>query len=138
MCKPGSGQSAFINPCNMDMLTTIITALISSISTGSITYLVTLNSAKKKANAEAESSELNNVLVAIKIWREMAEQLSVELNELRMKYDGVLSTVVELKGSIDKLNASNTRILAMLNKMKPDNFTKIIEDIKRELEHAKS
>lgn len=120
------------------MLTTIITALISSISTGSITYLVTLNSAKKKANAEAESSELNNVQVAIKIWREMAEQLSVELNELRMKYDGVLSTVVELKSSIDKLNASNTRILAMLNKMKPDNFTKIIEDIKRELEHAKS
>jgi len=121
----------------MDYINTIIAAIISSGFTGTVTYWVTFKSMRKKASAEADSAELNNVQVAIKIWRDMAQDLAVKLDELQTKYDSVLTQVDEMRKSIDKLNTSNARILTLLNKMKPENFQRIISEIEKELKNAR-
>lgn len=42
---------------------------------------------RKKSNAEAKGSELQNVEHAIKIWRETAEKLSARVDELSKEID---------------------------------------------------
>lgn len=42
---------------------------------------------RKKSNAEAKGSELENVEHAIKIWRETAEKLSARVDELSKEID---------------------------------------------------
>jgi hypothetical protein len=42
---------------------------------------------RKKSNAEAKGSELENVEHAIKIWRETAEKLSARVDELSLEMD---------------------------------------------------
>ena len=50
---------------------------------GIIGYFVT----RKKTNADAKGSELQNVEHAIKIWRETAEKLSARVDELSKEID---------------------------------------------------
>jgi len=50
---------------------------------GIIGYFVT----RKKSNADAKGSELENVEHAIKIWRETAEKLSARVDELSKEID---------------------------------------------------
>jgi hypothetical protein len=50
---------------------------------GIIGYFVT----RKKTNADAKGSELENVEHAIKIWRETAEKLSARVDELSKEID---------------------------------------------------
>ena len=50
---------------------------------GIIGYFVT----RKKTNADANGSELENVEHAIKIWRETAEKLSARVDELSKEID---------------------------------------------------
>ena len=106
--------------------------------------LFSLKAQRKKVKAEAqhqeavaESSELDNVEKAIKIWREMAESLKEELSDSRKKYDNLMTEVRELKKSICKLNTINTKILGLLDKMSPENYEKLIVEIKREIEQSK-
>jgi len=42
---------------------------------------------RKKSNADAKGSELENVEHAIKIWRETAEKLSARVDELSLKVE---------------------------------------------------
>jgi len=121
----------------MDYINTILAAVISSGFTGSVTYWVTFKAMRKKSNAEADAAELTNTQTMIKMWRDMAQDLADKLNELQIKYDSVLVQVDEMRKSIDKLNTSNARILTLLNKMKPENFTRIISEIEKELKNAR-
>ena len=122
----------------------IISNVLALIMGGGFIYMLTIRAQKKKANAEAqgaeamaESTELDNVEKAIKIWREMAESLRQELAASHEKYEAVVIQVNELKKSIDRLNSTNAKILRMLDKMSPSNFDKLIAEIKQELEHAR-
>ena len=123
----------------------IISNLIALAMGGGFIYMLTIRAQRKKAAAEAqgaealaESTELDNVEKAIKIWREMAESLREELAASREKYEAVVIQVNELKKSIDRLNTTNAKILRMLDKMSPSNFDKLITEIKQELEHART
>ena len=50
--------------------------------------------ARKKTNAEAKGSELENVEQAIKIWRETAEKLSARVDELSKEIDELRADLV--------------------------------------------
>ena len=123
----------------------IISFVMNFILGGGIVTLFTLNSKKKQATAsaqvteaQADSTELDNVEKAITIWRDMAENLKKEMTEYRDKYEKVYVQVLALKRSIDKLNATNNKILKMLNKIDPENWEKTISEIKQEIDKVQN
>jgi len=107
---------------------------------GFLITMLTLRSKRKQAGAEAkgaeanaESTELDNVTKAIGIWREMAQSLSNELTESRTKYEEVLSLVTRLQKSVDRLNCTNGKILRLLDKISHENLEKTVAEIKDEI-----
>jgi chromosome segregation ATPase len=123
----------------------IISLVLNFVLGGGIVTLFTFHQKKQKAAADAEiasaqagSQELDNVEKAIAIWRDMAENLRKEMMDYRDKYEKVYVQVLALKRSIDKLNATNTKILKMLNKINPENWEKTINEIKSELDKVQN
>ncbi len=51
---------------------------------------------RKKSNAEAKGSELENVEQAIKIWRETAEKLSKRVDELSAEVDELRKDLISV------------------------------------------
>lgn len=121
--------------------------LISSIvnlifGSGLVISLFTLRSYKRKAKAEAqqtiaqaESTELDNIEKAIKIWREMAENFKDELKISQEKYEEVLKEVSELKEAVKRLNVTNRKILKLLATITHENFENVAKEIRDEIEH---
>ena len=110
---------------------------------GIIITFITLKAQRKKADAEADgaiatadSTELDNVEKAIKIWREMAMELKNELTTARTKYEEVSVQVEALRKDVQKLNTISTRILKMLDKITHENLEKMVETIKDEIQKS--
>jgi chromosome segregation ATPase len=123
----------------------IISVMLNLLFGGGIIAMLTIKSQRKKAFAEAqgaeasaESTELDNMEKAVKIWRETAEAFKQEVAESRAKYEEIVAQVNELKKSIDRLNSTNAKILRLLDKMSPSNFEKMVTEIRNELEHART
>jgi archaellum component FlaC len=74
----------------MEWITEVVKILGSVGGGGVIGYFVT----RKKTNAEAKGSELENVEQAIKIWRETAEKLSLRVDELSKEIDELRADLV--------------------------------------------
>jgi archaellum component FlaC len=51
---------------------------------------------RKKSNAEAKGSELENVEQAIKIWRETAEKLSARVDELSKEVEELRNDLISV------------------------------------------
>lgn len=105
--------------------------------TGFILTFITLKSAKKKANAEADNAaaqvkttELDNVQEAIKIWREMAEGLKNELEGYKNSHGEMTKELDALRKEVKKLTAINSKILNLLDKLTPENMDEIKSKIK--------
>lgn len=101
---------------------------------GLFASLVNLRSVKKeatskaeKAAAEARADEIKNVESAIKIWREIAEDMSAKYNE-------VSNQVQLLSNEVIKLRKSNNKIASVLNKITHENLEESVINIKKELE----
>lgn len=75
---------------------------------------------RKKTNAEAKGSELENVEQAIKIWRETAEKLSKRVDELSAEVD-------ELRKDLISVHRENKQLKDYLYKKGID-FTLIQKD----------
>lgn len=98
----------------------------------------------KKAEAEAEISELDSVEKAIKIWRETAESLLQELNKriddnkkLGEEISKLNDTITSLYAEVNKLKSINNRILCALNNITPDNAKEVVNKLNQEIEkHA--
>jgi len=75
---------------------------------------------RKKSNAEAKGSELENVEQAIKIWRETAEKLSKRVDELSAEVD-------ELRKDLISVHRENKQLKDYLYKKGID-FTLIQKD----------
>ena len=97
--------------------------------------LVTLRSTRlraeseaRKAKAEAKTTEIENVESAIKIWRDLA-------NEMSKKYDLVLEELEKLRREVNRLNRINTKIMKLLDKITPENMEAIVEQIKNEIQN---
>lgn len=102
--------------------------------------LVTLKSVKKeagskaeKAAAEARADEIKNVESAIKIWREIAEDMSVKYNDMSEKCDALSKSVENLSTEVTRLRLSNNRIIKLLDKITPENLEHVVAEIKDEL-----
>jgi len=121
--------------------TSIIITVISALFGGGIGSVLTFKATRKKAGAEAkgaeataESTELDNVEKAIKIWREMAESLKLELEASRKNYDEVARQVEALRKEVQKLNTISQRILKKLDKITHENLDQMVEEIKQEIQ----
>ena len=72
-----------------DWFTNILTATIAS--------LATYFSTRKKENVDIQGGELSNTQEAIKIWREMAQEMTDKVKELSEKIDHLTAEVHSLK-----------------------------------------
>lgn len=113
------------------------------LASGGLVTLFTLRSARQKAAAEAkkveagvDADELDNVEKAIAIWRKMAEDLQVALNDQQKRYDAVVRQMTQVQSTLDKVHRSNTEILKKLAQITTENLNETIEDIKKELHNA--
>lgn len=117
-----------------------ITILVSSLLSGGITAIVTLRSTKKKSEQDVKTAiqetkklELDNVEKAVQIWRELAEKFEKELTESQKRNEKFARQIEQLEKKVDKLNTTSNKILKMIDKITPQNFEKIVEQIKKEL-----
>jgi peptidoglycan hydrolase CwlO-like protein len=66
--------------------------------TGAIGAFVSWLIGRKKENVEVQGNEITNTQEAIKIWREMAEDMSNKVKELSDKVDALTTEVQNLRG----------------------------------------
>ena len=93
-----------------DWFTNILTALIASIAT----YFST----RKKENVDIQGGELSNTQEAVKIWRELAQDMSDKVKELSDKIDILTAEVHSLKSENSTLK-SKLNLLDENNQVKP-------------------
>jgi archaellum component FlaC len=65
--------------------------------TGALGAFVSWLVGKKKENVEIQTSEISNVQEAIKIWKEMAQELKEEVAELKEKVETLTTEVHTLR-----------------------------------------
>jgi len=80
-----------------DWFTNILTATIAS--------LATYFSTRKKENVDIQGGELSNTQEAIKIWREMAQEMTDKVKELSEKIDHLTAEVHSLKSENSSLKS---------------------------------
>lgn len=93
-----------------DWFTNIITALVAS--------LATYFSTRKKENVDIQGGELSNTQEAVKIWRELAQDMSDKVKELSDKIDILTAEVHSLKSENSALK-SKLNIIDENNQVKP-------------------
>lgn len=93
-----------------DWFTNILTALVAS--------LATYFSTRKKENIEIQGGELSNTNEAIKIWRELAQDMTDKVKELSEKIDILTAEVHSLKSENSSLK-SKLNLLDENNEVKP-------------------
>jgi peptidoglycan hydrolase CwlO-like protein len=93
-----------------DWFVNILSALAASVGT----YLTT----RKKENVDIQGGELSNTQEAIKIWREMAQEMSDKVKELSDKIDNLTAEVHSLKSENSTLK-SKLNLIDENNQIKP-------------------
>ncbi len=93
-----------------DWFTNILTALVAS--------LATYFSTRKKENIEIQGGELSNTNEAIKIWRELAQDMTDKVKELSEKIDILTAEVHSIKSENSSLK-SKLNLLDENNEVKP-------------------
>ena len=68
-----------------------------------ITFILT----RQKNVADIKKTELETVEIAVKIWREMAQDFETKLEQMEDKYNDLLNEVRLLRAENKKLKASN-------------------------------
>jgi len=90
-------------------------------ATGALGAFISWIFGKRKEDVEVKGSELDNTEKAVKLWREMAEELKKQVDELSGKVDTLMQEVhnlrlenAELRQNIDankrKGNQSNKKV----------------------------
>jgi predicted RNase H-like nuclease (RuvC/YqgF family) len=77
---------------NIDFENVILPAIVSSIS-GIFGWVI----GRKRESVEVQGSEITNTQEAIKIWREMAQEMSDKVKELSDKVDALTQEVHSLR-----------------------------------------
>jgi predicted RNase H-like nuclease (RuvC/YqgF family) len=73
--------------------------------TGIIGAFVSWLVGRKKENVEVQGSEITNTQEAIKIWREMAQEMSDKVKELGEKVDALTQEVHSLRSENSELKS---------------------------------
>lgn len=113
-----------------ELISTVINIVLGG---GLIVTLATLRSTRQeagakaeKAAAEARADEIKNVESAIKIWREVAENMTDKYTDLSVQ-------VENLAKEVNRLRQVNNKILKLLDKITPDNLEHTVNEIKEQL-----
>lgn len=122
----------------------VVSTVVASIFGGGfVGSFLTVRAQRKKATAEAkgaeanaESTELDNVEKAIKIWREMAENLKSQRDEALNSFTEMSKQVEALRRDVKKLNSTNQKILKLLDKISHENLESTVEEIKSEIQKS--
>ena len=104
-------------------------SLASSILTATVTWLLARRkniADARKAEAEAKASELDVIEDAIKIWRELAEDLKKQVQ--RLSDDNKA-----LECEVGKLRLINNKILRALDKINADNAEMVVNQLKKDI-----
>jgi predicted nucleic acid-binding Zn-ribbon protein len=116
----------------MEYVSMILNALLGG---SLIVTLVTLRPARRKANAEAKASDLDNIQEIIGIWKKAVEDLKVELAETRERHESLNESMQrELEGlrrAVARLTNVNNRMVKLLDKITPENLEAMVEQIKQ-------
>lgn len=83
-------------------------------ATGALGAFVSWIFGRRKENVEVQASEINNVQEAIKIWKDMAQELKEEVAELKEK-------VEQLTSEVHTLRAENISLRSKLGINNEDN-----------------
>lgn len=75
----------------------ILQLIISAISGGVLTSVITLSAQRRKAMAKAKSSELDNTKKAIEIWRSLAKELELRLDKSELDIEKIRQTSCKVK-----------------------------------------
>lgn len=124
--------------------------ILAVVGSGSLTGVISWVFARRKNLAEAQQSEaqaaiseLDVVEKAIKIWREMSEQLKQELEqsrcligELKAQVDTMAEENQALRLEVAKLRTTNGKIVRALEKITPENFLHVVNELKQKLNDA--
>lgn len=101
---------------------------------GLLITLLTLKSVKRQADAKADgaiaetkSSELKNVEAAIKVWRDLAQDMAERHTE-------VLDQVEKLRLEVNRLRLINNKIVRLLDRITPENMNQMVQKIKDEID----
>lgn len=73
--------------------------------TGALGAFVSWLVGKKKEDVEVQSNEISNVQEAIKIWKDMAQELKEEVSELKEKVETLTTEVHTLRSENISLRA---------------------------------
>lgn len=84
----------------------------------------------RQAEAQADITELDRVEQAIKIWREMAEDLKAQVQTLSNENK---SLICELK----KVRKTNEMIITALKSITPENVHKVVDELQKSIESEK-
>ena len=131
----------------MELIMLILNLLLGG---GLILTLITLRSYKMKTRGEAlqataqaevvrqqaDSAEIDNVDKIAKMWREQAESFENLWKTKEEQLKSLCTIVEELKGEVHRLVTINTKIVKSLDKINADNYEKIIEQIKADINSA--
>ena len=131
----------------MELIMLILNLLLGG---GLILTLITLRSYKMKTRGEAlqataqaevvrqqaDSAEIDNVDKIAKMWREQAESFENLWKTKEEQLISLCTIVEERKGEVHRLVTINTKIVKSLDKINADNYEKIIEQIKADINSA--
>jgi cell division protein FtsB len=132
---------------------TIISLIFGFIGGGAgLVGVFTLNSQKKKAEAEAnqaqedvnktksdvKTAELDQVQEAITIWRGIAEDMKTERDEYKAAFLEVSAhntkmaeQLESIRKELAKLTTINNKMVKLLDKITPDNLNEMVDKIKK-------
>lgn len=117
-----------------DWFSIINTILTLVFGTGFIISIITIKAQKRKANAEAkgadanaESTELDNVDKAVKIWRELGEAADVRAKAAEERAQALYENYNKLAGEVSLLRAEVRRLT-----LRSDKILKILDTIDHE------
>jgi peptidoglycan hydrolase CwlO-like protein len=81
-----------------------------SMLTGAASSLFTWFLARRRNNADALKSELDNVHNLAKMWRETAEKMNEDVNSLRKQVDGLYAKITQLLQDKERTEHENAEL----------------------------
>lgn len=99
----------------------IVSLVLNLLFGGGLMLMVTLRATKRKANAEADSADIDNVKKAIDIWRDAAEELRSEVDHVNTDLNALVCEIASLKRKMEDIRSiliSNRTAIEMVECLK--------------------
>jgi predicted nucleic acid-binding Zn-ribbon protein len=94
-----------------------ITAVIITASGGIVLAFVTYFLGKKKQTVDIQNTELDNVDKAVRIWRQLAQDMQHEMEQWKALATKLQDELETLKDEVHKLQDENARLTIELNRL---------------------